>query len=118
MRLIRRDERPRSPHVSAKPSAVLDWSKRGLFPEVWAEQPLYWPVMGVTMAASTPLYATRMKDSAQIMAEINHLLAQQAEALKGKLGVLEVVEYADRTKRIRELFDLLRYEVLPSLPRK
>lgn len=48
-----------------------------------------------------------MSDFLQIVAEINTLLQQQAEALKGHLGVLEAAEYANRAKRIHELFNLL-----------
>lgn len=48
-----------------------------------------------------------MRDNFQIVAEINTLIQQQADALKGRLGVLEATEYANRAKRIHELFRLL-----------
>ena len=48
-----------------------------------------------------------MNDNFQIVAEINTLIQQQADALKGHLGVLEAADYANRAKRIHELFDLL-----------
>jgi hypothetical protein len=48
-----------------------------------------------------------MNDNFQIVAELNSLIQQQAEALKGHLGVLEVAEYANRARRIHELFAIL-----------
>lgn len=55
-----------------------------------------------------------MKDTLEIVAEINDLIRQQAEALKGHLGVLEAAEYATRARRIHELFGLLQHKPGPG----
>lgn len=43
----------------------------------------------------------------EIVAELNRLLKEQAETIKGNIGPIEAEEYATRYARIHELFALL-----------
>jgi len=49
-----------------------------------------------------------MKSRQEVLREIHRLLDEQTEAINGKLGPIEAREYADRRRKIEELFSLLR----------
>jgi hypothetical protein len=48
-----------------------------------------------------------MRNTQDIVVEIRVLLDQQTEAIQGKLGPIETIEYAARAKRLQDLVELL-----------